>query len=157
VEYVVAALVLPLDASSYCLEWLHTKPLALPLGLTLACVPPQWVIQVLSLVKLYPLFATIAILAVLVVAALGWLLFGPLIAALVRTIWWFAWYSPLLYGVGRLAWILCRRFVLGRLGWRQRIDAATATARQSIQERFQGALQALVRLAFSAPTTQHAV
>lgn len=151
-EHIVALIVLPLDTFSYCFERLYQWPLALPLSLVLAGLPPQWVIHALSLVRLYPSFSALASVVTLAVSTLCWFLFGQLFVALASTLCWFTWYSPLLYCVGRLVWVLCRRYVLGRLGWRQRIDETTGAMHQSIQVKMQGVIQSLVSMVFRFTT-----
>lgn len=138
----------PLDVVCVVLEALRALPLALPAIFALAATPTTWVLHGGGAAKQYP-FVTIAATGVGgALLWLCWLLFGNLATALLSTVWWLLWYTPLIYALVRALWIVCRRYVLGRLGWRQRVESASMSLRDSLQTRFQAALQALVAQAF---------
>ncbi len=134
-DIVINACFVPLEACHYGLELLYSVPFATPLIIALALLPIAWIGQATQLVCQYPFFAVALSLLFLVVAAMGWLFFGTLLAALAQTAWWLTWYAPLWLGVGRLLWILFRRYVLDRLGWRRRLESAVAAARNAVHAR----------------------
>ncbi len=140
----VSLLRLPLDAVAYALALAYQAPFAFPLALALCVAPASWPLQLTAAARQYPLTALATVAASVTVGAVCWFLLGPLLRAFVATVWWLAWYSPLLYVVGRAAWILCRRYVLGS----QRAAQTQATLRQSVQARLQAWVAALMQLLF---------
>lgn len=151
----LSLLAVPLDVTAYLLERVHAYPLALVLSFLLACTPPSLIAHGARAVRAYPLAALGLYSACGVVLFVAWLLFGTLAGALVTTLYWLVWYAPLLWLVSSRLWIVCRRVVFMRLGWRQRVETTAATVRQSIQARLTTALQTALAYAFrwsTAPT-----
>lgn len=140
----------PLNLVAFALELLYKLP-GVRLLLLLALVPIDALHTVSQLARQYPLVAVAVTAVALATTWLCWFM----LAALLQTLWWLAWYGPLLWTLGRTVWIVLRRYVLTK--HRQSVEQASQSFQASLQQHAQQAAQLLLRKALAVTSVSASV